>query len=110
MTKQLRISFDVTLPLEAVTQTFAILAKRGAGKTNTSVVMVEEMLEAHLPPCIIDPVGVWWGLRSSKDGVSPGYPVVILGGEHADIPLLETAGALVADFVVGERMPTVLDV
>lgn len=108
MTK-LRISPDVALPLEAVTQTFAILAKRGAGKTNTSVVMMEEMLDAQLPVCIIDPVGVWWGLRSMKDG-SAGYAVVILGGEHGDLPLLETAGALVADFVVGEHMPTVLDV
>jgi len=29
--------------LEAATQTFAILAKRGSGKTYTALVMVEEM-------------------------------------------------------------------
>ncbi len=35
-----------TLPLDAVTQTFGILAVRGAGKTNTAVVMAEEMGKA----------------------------------------------------------------
>ena len=31
--KQLRISPDLALPIEAVTESIAILAKRGAGKT-----------------------------------------------------------------------------
>ncbi len=110
MRTTLRISKDVALPLEAVTQTFAILAKRGAGKTNTAVVMTEEMLEAKLPVCVIDPVGVWWGLRSCDDGLVAGYKVLVLGGEHGDIPLTETSGALVADFIVTEHQPTILDV
>jgi DNA helicase HerA-like ATPase len=55
----------LVLPVEAVTETFAILAKRGAGKTYTAAVLVEEMMGAALPVVIIDPVGVWWGLRSS---------------------------------------------
>lgn len=35
----LRIASNLTLPPEACTQTFAILAKRGAGKTYTAAVM-----------------------------------------------------------------------
>jgi hypothetical protein len=31
--RRLRIASGLTLPLEAVTETFAILAKRGVGKT-----------------------------------------------------------------------------
>jgi len=97
------------LPVEAVTETFAILAKRGAGKTYTAAVLVEEMMAAGLPVVIVDPVGVWWGLRSSADGRSDGLPVVIFGGDHADLPLAETAGGLLADLVVDDRVPAVLD-
>jgi DNA helicase HerA-like ATPase len=96
----LEISKDLSLPLEAVTETFAILAKRGKGKTNTAVVMAEEMIAAGLPVVIVDPVGVWWGIRSSADGKGDGLPVVIFGGDHADVPLEETAGELVADVIV----------
>jgi len=45
-------------PVEAVTETFAILAKRGAGKTYTATVLVKEMMAAGLPLVIVDPVGV----------------------------------------------------
>jgi len=99
----------LVLPVEAVTETFAILAKRGAGKTYTAAVLVEEMMGAGLPVVIVDPVGVWWGLRSSADGTAEGLPVGIFGGDHADLPLAETAGELLADLVVDERVPAVLD-
>lgn len=81
---KLRISDALSLPIEAVTQTFAILAKRGVGKTYTGAVMVEEMLAAEQQVVVCDPIGVWWGLRSSADGRSPGFPIVVFGGEHAD--------------------------
>jgi len=71
--------------------------------------MVEEMMAAGLPVVIVDPVGVWWGLRSSATGTAEGLPVVIFGGDHADLPLAETAGELLADLVVDERVPAVLD-
>lgn len=105
----LRISDDVSFPLNAVTQTFAILGKRGSGKTNTSGVMTEQMIRAGLPVIAVDPIGVWWGLRHAADGKGPGLPVVILGGEHADIPLEETGGSVIADFIIEHRSPMVLD-
>lgn len=105
----LSIGSGLTLPLEAVTETFVILAKRGSGKTYTAAVMAEEMLDNGLPVCVIDPIGVWWGLRSSADGKREGYPVVIFGGEHADVPLEGSAGQLIADVIVDERFPAVLD-
>jgi hypothetical protein len=79
MRTMLTIAKDLRLPAEAVTQTFAILAKRGAGKTYTAAVMVEEMLKAGLPVVVGGPVGVWWGLRSSADGQQAGLPIVIMG-------------------------------
>ena len=100
---------DFHLPLEAVTETFAILAKRGSGKTYTAAVLVEEMLKAGQTVVVADPVGVWWGLRSSADGTGPGLPIAILGGDHADAPLSPEAGAAAADLAAKERLSLVLD-
>jgi len=106
---KLRIADNFALPTEAVTQTFAILAKRGAGKTYTAAVMAEEMLAASLPLVICDPIGVWWGLRASADGKNPGLPIVVIGGDHGDVPLDVAAGETIARMVVEERLQCVLD-
>lgn len=105
----LQLSSDLQLPVDAVTQTFAILAKRGVGKTYTAAVFSEELLKAGLHTVIADPVGVWWGLRSSADGTGPGLHIVIMGGDHADVPLDKSAGVLVADLIVDDEMSVVLD-
>ena len=102
MASSLHISADLSLPLEAVTQTFAILAKRGAGKSYTASVMAEEMLKAGQQIVAIDPTGSWWGLRSL-------YPIVVLGGEHGDVPLEESAGEVIARAIVEHRFPAVVD-
>lgn len=100
---------NLHLPVEAVTSTFAIVGKRGSGKTHTGSVMAEEMLAAEHRLVIVDPLGVWWGLRSSADGDGPGYPVVILGGEHADLPIDDGGGEVIADLVVDTPVPVILD-
>jgi DNA-binding MarR family transcriptional regulator len=41
----LHLAADLTLPLDAVSRTFGILAVRGAGKSNTAAVMAEEWNE-----------------------------------------------------------------
>jgi uncharacterized protein len=105
----LRLARDVQLPLNAVTQTFAVLGKRGSGKTNTAGVLTEQLVKRGLPVVYIDPIGVTWGFRHSRDGKGPGIPIIILGGEHADVPLEETGGLVVADFVVEHRVSAVLD-
>ncbi len=109
MTK-LHIAEGLSLPLEAVTQTFGILAVRGAGKSNTGAVMAEEMARTRLPFVVVDPVGSWWGLRSSDDGKGPGLSIPIFGGRHADVPLERAAGQLLADLVVDQRLSCLLDV
>lgn len=100
VSRVLQISPELSLPLNAVTQTFGILAKKRRGKTYTASVMAEEMIKANLPFVVLDPTGAWWGLRASADGKKAGYPVVIIGGDHADIPLEPAAGAVIADLVV----------
>src|SRR6266498_3265694 len=105
----LRIAENLELPRDAITQTFAILAKRGVGKTYTASVVVEEIIKAVLPVVVIDPVGVWWGLRASADGKGPGLPIVIAGGDHADVPITPGGGEAVARLVVEENLSLVID-
>jgi hypothetical protein len=105
----LAISEDLSLPLNIAADSLGIFARKGMGKTYTGSVIVEELLDIGIPVTILDPQGDWWGLRSSVDGKGAGYPVVILGGEHADAPLDPTSGREIADFVLHDRIPTVLD-
>lgn len=109
MNTKLQLNATLTLPLDAITQTFGILAVRGAGKSNTAAVMAEEMFACGLPFVVIDPVGSWYGLRSSADGKQPGLPIPIFGGKHGDLPLERSAGALLAEIVVNKRLSCVLD-
>lgn len=105
----LQIAPNLELPAEAVTQTFAILAKRGVGKTYTASVMTEEMLKANLHVIVIDPIGVWWGLRAAANGRDEGLPIIIAGGDHADIPLDASGGEALANLIVDNRFSMVLD-
>lgn len=100
---------SVQLPLEIVTATLAILANRGGGKSAVAHRLVELMHGAGLPVVVIDIKGDWWGIRSSADGTSPGLPFYIFGGDHGDLPLEPTAGELLADLIVDDRIPAVLD-
>ncbi len=104
------ISPDLSLPPEAVTQTFGILGQRGAGKSTTAVVMAEEMWKAKLPWVAIDPKGDWHGIRSSSNGKGPGLALPVFGGLHGDVPLEVGAGRLVADLLVEKMLTAVVDV
>ncbi|HET7910019.1 MAG TPA: DUF87 domain-containing protein [Nitrospira sp.] len=92
----LKLCSDLEIPRDAVSRTFGVLAVRGAGKSNTAAVMAEEMFAARLPFVVIDPVGSFWGLRSSQDGTG-------------DIPIDRNAGELLADLIVEKRLSCVLD-
>jgi predicted transcriptional regulator len=107
--KTLHISPEITLPLKFVTSTAAILATRGEGKTHVAKVIAEEMIKAGAHVVIGDPTGVWWGMQSSASGKRAGLPVVVFGGEHADVPITPEMGAAVADAVVNDRINAILD-
>jgi uncharacterized protein len=109
VTKLLRIAPDLTLPLEAVTQAIGIVAKRRVGKSYTARRFAEQLIKAGQQVVVADPKGDWWGIRFAADGKSPGLPVVILGGEHGDLPLTPDAGDVIAKLVVGEGVNVVLD-
>lgn len=107
--KYLKISKDISLPVDVVTQTIAILAKRRAGKSYTMRKICEELLASGQQLVMVDPKGDQWGIRSSADGKAAGFPIIILGGEHGDLPLEVSAGEVVAKLVVEEHVSILLD-
>jgi uncharacterized protein len=98
-----------TLPLDLVTHTLAVIGIRGWGKTVAATVIAEEMCEAGLPWVALDPVSVWWGLRCKPDGTPGGYPIVIIGGPHGDLPLDAHSGARIAEAILQENLCCVID-
>jgi uncharacterized protein len=103
----IKLAPKLWLPNEAVTQTFLILGKRGSGKTNTAVVLVEEMVKLA-PVVILDPIDAWWGLKSSFAGDEEGLKVYVFGGPHADLPLDPDGGELMARLFIEHRISMVL--
>lgn len=105
-----RISKQLSLPIQVVTETIGVVAQRGAGKTYATNVLAEELIGLSLPVCIVDPMGVYWGLLASADGESEGLPVVILGGDHGHVQIGPKSGKKVAEWLVTDRRPCVIDI
>jgi len=97
------------LPFEIFSNHLAILGKTGSGKTTAAKGFTERLMDESRRLCAIDPTGVWWGLRLKADGESPAYPVVIFGGDHADVPLNENAGVQLAEIIAGGSFSSVID-
>lgn len=94
----------------SVTSTFAILAKKKAGKTYLAMVIAEEYLRHGLPFVVIDPTGVWWGLRSLANGTASPWSLLIFGGKRGDISIKAEDGAKVASAVIAAwPRPAIID-
>jgi hypothetical protein len=115
--EQLCLSLDgdeLTLSApDSTTMTAAILAKKGSGKTYLGMVLAEELMMSPglgVPVVIVDPTGVWYGLRSMADGSPSSFPILTLGGEYGDLPLSHKQGKQAALLVQDIRPhPVILD-
>lgn len=101
---------ELALPIEVVTEKLAFLGRTGSGKTYAAQKLAEEMYRVGAQFVVLDPVGVWYGLRLAADGKDAGLEVPVLGGLHGDIPLETGAGALIANLAVDRGVSMVLDV
>lgn len=99
---------SIQMPLNAGTKTFAILAKRGAGKTWTGAVMAEEFYKNKIPFVVFDPIDVFWGLRLTFNGKDKGLPIVVFGIQHADILLDRDMGRKIAQAIVKDNISCVI--
>jgi hypothetical protein len=99
----IRVARNLEMPISVVTEKTSILAKSGAGKSNTAKVIVEGVLGYKAQVIILDPVGHWWGLRSL-------FSIPVIGGLMGDVPLDPLAGKLMARVAVESGQSMVLDV
>jgi uncharacterized protein len=97
------------IPTKALEQHVAILGKTGSGKTYAAKGTAERLLDAGSRVCVVDPTGVWWGLKSSASGKSAGFPVVVFGGSHADFPLGPNHGEAVAEIIGAASTSVIVD-
>lgn len=105
---KLRLADNLTLGAELVVSTAGIFATKGMGKSHLAQVMAEEMLAAGQVIVAIDPTDAWHGLRSSADGKHDGYPIVVIGGDHGDLPLEPGSAVQLAEAIVTERFSCVI--
>ena len=99
------------LPVTALDERLAIVGTSGSGKTYAAKGMVEQLLDEGARVCVVDPLGVWWGLRAGPDGSGPGpHAVVVFGGAHADVPLTPGMGAALGHLVGAHALACVVDV
>jgi hypothetical protein len=107
---ELKISDDLILPIDACTQTFAFIARKGAGKTYAAGKLAELLLEQKVQVVILDTVGNWYGLRIAANGKGKGFDIPVFGGLRGDLPLQATAGHLVADVAVDTGRSLIVDI
>ncbi len=97
------------IPDEALFSDVAIVGKKGRGKSYAAKGLVERLLDLGERVLILDPLGHWWGLKSSADGERRGYPIAVFGGHHADIDITEDSGRTLAEILVAEPVPAIVD-
>jgi len=86
------------IPRAALDDRLGFIGTSGSGKTYNAGTAIEILLSSAARVVIIDPLGVWWGLRLLADGKKPSlFNVAIFGGPHGDLPLTEHAGALIGE-------------
>ncbi len=110
VTKQIKIAENLNLPLDAITQTFAQIGRKGAGKTYLASMIAEQMLDVQAQVIIIDPIGNWWGLRVASNGKSKGKDIFIIGGTHGDVSVVPESGKEIAKLLAEKNISVVLDV
>lgn len=97
------------MPVELMLAATVVYGTRGTGKTVFGSVVAEEIHKRGQRFVAIDLKGDWWGLKSSADGKSEAIPIVIFGGDHADVPLEEGSGDFIGKTVAGISSSCVLD-
>lgn len=98
------------IPKEALDDRLTFVGTTGSGKTYSAGGCVERLLESGARCIVIDPLGVWWGLRLKEDGRSASaFDIPIFGGAHGDLALTEQAGALIGETVAGMVESCIVD-
>lgn len=109
--KLLHIGKGLSLPLAVVTEKLGWLGVTGGGKSYAATKLAELLWYAGAQFLVLDPVGVWYGLRLAKDGKKPSdIQIPIFGGLRGDVPLEPSSGTMMANLVADRGISAILDV
>lgn len=98
------------IPEAGLDDRLAFVGTSGSGKTYAAGTAVEKILARRGRVVIVDPLGVWWGLRLAPDGRSgTPWPIIIFGGARGDLPLNEAAGRTIGETVATMRESAIVD-
>ncbi|MFC3478185.1 ATP-binding protein [Halobacterium litoreum] len=96
---------DLSFPIvEVLTGRAFITGKSGSGKSNTTSVVVEELLEAGYPVLIVDTDGEYYGLKEEYELLHAG------ADEECDIQVDVEHAEKLAHLALEENVPIILDV
>ncbi len=99
------------LPVSTLDERLAIVGMSGSGKTYAAKGLVERLLDRNARVCVVDPLGVWWGMREASDSaLPPPFHTVVFGGSHADVPLDAGMGAVLGQLIGAHAVACVVDV
>jgi hypothetical protein len=103
----------IKLHADAVGQGFAILGKRGKGKSILAADMMEIFASRGQSFVVLDPPDAHWGIRYKTDAdgkpTGPsGLEVLLVGGEHGDVPLDVRGGKDLANTIVDGDISAVI--
>ncbi|WP_433634488.1 helicase HerA domain-containing protein [Halomicrococcus sp. NG-SE-24] len=95
----------VSLPVvEILTGRGFVTGKSGSGKSNTASVVVEQLLDAGYPVCIIDADGEYYGLKEEYELLHAG------ADEECDIQVSAEHAEKIAALALDQNVPIILDV
>ncbi|GAA0274788.1 helicase HerA domain-containing protein [Halobacterium noricense] len=96
-----RLEFPI---VEMLTGRGFVTGKSGSGKSNTTSVVVEELLEAGYPVLIVDTDGEYYGLKEEYELLHAG------ADEECDIQVSVEHAEKLAHLALEENVPIILDV
>lgn len=92
---------------EYASQGNGVLGIRDSGKSYTSMVIGEQLIDAGIPIIAFDPIGIWRFLR--VPGKGKGYPVVIAGGEEGDFKLTPESAPKIVEAAMMNNISLIID-
>jgi hypothetical protein len=88
---------------DLVGRSTAVLGITGSGKTNTTSVLIEELLASGLPLTIVDIEGEYWGLKEQFEILVAGRSV------NAEVEVAPTNAGQLADISIRRGISVILD-
>lgn len=85
----------------------AFLGIRDSGKTYSATSMAEKLYDVGIPFITFDPTGVWQFMRVPGKGA--GYPIVVAGGKHPDLPLTTASAPKIVEAAIQNGVSLVID-